>query len=358
MSRRPRALALVTLVVLLAAAPLVAQPCACDCDADSAVRVNELTLGVNIALERLPLSRCFAADLDGDARVVVAELISAVRAALNGCPNSQARLALQEARQRFAQLAAPNYEYDYQRACFCFDPSNVHIEVRNDEIVSIRDLSSGLEVVPQDPNAYLTIPQLFDFIDSALTFADVVDAEYDPASGVPLSLAVDFQREAVDDEIGIRIFDLRVIAADACRGDSDCGEVADQCIEPGGFVGCGICEDLQDECAVDSDCAGDLICEPLRPPSCPACAGPVHICQMGCDGNQACVEGEGCAADRHCRAKPCATDEDCPQHFDCDERDQVCARRACGLDGDCADAGRCVKGSCYRDFGSCEAIPP
>jgi hypothetical protein len=345
------------LFLLLAAAPLAAQPCACDCDADSAVRVNELTLGVNIALARLPLSRCFAADLDGDARVVVAELISAVRAALNGCPSSQARLALAAARQRFAALEARSYDYNYRRFCFCFDPPDVDIEVRNDEIVSIRDVTSGLEVTPQDPNAYLSIPQLFDFIDNALGFADVIDVEYDAVTGVPLSISVDFQKEAVDDELGIRISDFHSVAAEECRSDADCNGPAAQCVEPGGFVGCGICQDLEGECAVDSDCGGDLICDFSTPSAC-SCQGPVLVCQSGCAGDGDCDEGETCDTGRHCRATPCATGDDCPAQFRCVEGDAVCQRRSCGGDGDCASTGRCVNAFCYDDFGTCQATPP
>jgi hypothetical protein len=353
-----KALVLLLLLTLqLRATPLVAQSCPCDCDADLAVRVHELTLGVNIALERRPLFDCFAADVDGDERVEIAELISGVDAGLNGCAAIEARRTLAAARARFEHLAAHNYDYNYQRSCFCFDPHNVDIEVRDDEIVSIREKASGREVVPQDPNAYLTIPQLFDFIDDALGYADVIEVEYEETTGVPRSLEIDFFVPAVDDELAIRIADFRVVVEGACRSDADCDGPASRCIEPGGFVGCGICQHLEDPCTFDADCPGDLICE-LSPPSACSCQGPVLVCQQGCGGDGDCAEGENCAADRHCRAKPCSSAPDCPAQFRCSEGAGVCQRLPCSEEDDCAGSGRCVNAFCYDDFGSCEAIPP
>jgi hypothetical protein len=61
--------------------------CVGDCNKDSAVTVDELVRGVNIALGVLPLSQCAALDLDGDDKVSVDELVTAVSAALVGCPN-------------------------------------------------------------------------------------------------------------------------------------------------------------------------------------------------------------------------------------------------------------------------------
>lgn len=59
--------------------------CAGDCDGDGAVRIDELIVGVDLALRDAPAAACAALDADGDDRVVVAELIAAVAAALNGC---------------------------------------------------------------------------------------------------------------------------------------------------------------------------------------------------------------------------------------------------------------------------------
>jgi hypothetical protein len=60
--------------------------CVGDCDGDGVVAINELILGVNIALGSTPLSSCPAFDANGDGMVGINELIAAVNNALNGCP--------------------------------------------------------------------------------------------------------------------------------------------------------------------------------------------------------------------------------------------------------------------------------
>jgi hypothetical protein len=63
------------------------QGCAGDCNGNGQVTVDELLLGVNIALENLPLSACPTFDQDATGAVEVYELIAAVSNALNGCPH-------------------------------------------------------------------------------------------------------------------------------------------------------------------------------------------------------------------------------------------------------------------------------
>jgi Zn-dependent metalloprotease len=60
-------------------------PCFGDCDRNGRVLVNELVLGVNIALNRGQLSACGSFDSNNDRLVRVNELVAAVNAALRGC---------------------------------------------------------------------------------------------------------------------------------------------------------------------------------------------------------------------------------------------------------------------------------
>jgi hypothetical protein len=59
--------------------------CPGDCDDSRTVTVDELVLGVNLALDRAVMF-CAAIDPDGDRTVTVDELIRAVNATLAGCP--------------------------------------------------------------------------------------------------------------------------------------------------------------------------------------------------------------------------------------------------------------------------------
>ncbi len=78
------ALAGIALGVVLASAPAHAQ-CVGDCNNDGMVLVNELVLGVNIALGSQPVGAC-PAFANGQGEVNVAQLVKGVNNALNGCP--------------------------------------------------------------------------------------------------------------------------------------------------------------------------------------------------------------------------------------------------------------------------------
>jgi cysteine-rich repeat protein len=60
--------------------------CAGDCNGDGFVRIDELVLAVNIALERATLDACARGDLDGNGRISVDELVTSVNHTLRGCP--------------------------------------------------------------------------------------------------------------------------------------------------------------------------------------------------------------------------------------------------------------------------------
>ncbi|MBX3026535.1 hypothetical protein KF840_16645 [bacterium] len=75
-----------TLAALLATAPARAQECVGDCNGDGMVAINELIIGVNIALGSQPITACESYDVNGDGMVTINELITAVNNALNGCP--------------------------------------------------------------------------------------------------------------------------------------------------------------------------------------------------------------------------------------------------------------------------------
>ncbi len=60
-------------------------PCFGDCNFDGRIAINELILGVGIALGDQPLERCENLDIDHSGLISISELIRAVRSALLGC---------------------------------------------------------------------------------------------------------------------------------------------------------------------------------------------------------------------------------------------------------------------------------
>jgi Zn-dependent metalloprotease len=95
-----------------------APSCTGDCDGNGGVEINELILGVDIALAEQPLSACPAFDCQGDGSVGIACLVGAVDNALGGCPaapTATATLALP------TPTATPDVATDNARGFF-YDP--------------------------------------------------------------------------------------------------------------------------------------------------------------------------------------------------------------------------------------------
>jgi len=65
---------------------LAGDACIGDCDLDGIVGIDELILGVSMALGRQPFVACPAIDADGGGTISVDEIIRAVAASLRGCP--------------------------------------------------------------------------------------------------------------------------------------------------------------------------------------------------------------------------------------------------------------------------------
>jgi hypothetical protein len=372
---------LAALFVLLLAPLSLAQPCPCDCNGDSVVRVNELTTGVNIGLERLDMDSCPAADADGSDSVEVSELVAGVGAALGGCPAAQptptpvANLTAAElvaARARWREQGLFHYQYRYGLGCFCHGPHDVVLEVFDDRIAGFRDPGSGEPLPPPSfLDLYFTIDGLFAYLEASLDGADIVQVDFHPTLGYPAEVFIDHYREAVDDELWIDIRDVEPLQmAGVCRTANDCDVSFEICIEPGGFAGCGACLDHQPECESDGDC-GDRICEPVgySAATC-ACDPSILVCVDGCASDSDCPAGQNCGEDRHCAAIPCRISEcggapcndPCPDLFTCSAVIPLsgeCRRTSCSSDTDCSDrTGFCVNGECHPGPGSCDIVPP
>jgi len=69
----------------MAAVALPGQGCPGDCNGNGQVTVDELLIGVNIALGNMSMNDCGSFDGSGDGEVTVDELLAAVNMALDGC---------------------------------------------------------------------------------------------------------------------------------------------------------------------------------------------------------------------------------------------------------------------------------
>jgi hypothetical protein len=80
-----RRVSLLSALLLIIAHGTAQAQCVGDCNGDGEVTINELILGVNIALGSTPVSAC-EAFANGEGVVDIAQLIKGVNNALNGCP--------------------------------------------------------------------------------------------------------------------------------------------------------------------------------------------------------------------------------------------------------------------------------
>jgi uncharacterized repeat protein (TIGR03806 family) len=72
-------------LAVFAAAPAAAL-CTGDCNGNGMVPINELIVGVNVALGATPVTACAAFDRNGDGEVRIDELLAGVGSANTGCP--------------------------------------------------------------------------------------------------------------------------------------------------------------------------------------------------------------------------------------------------------------------------------
>lgn len=136
-------------------------------------------------------------------RLTIALGLSIAFGALDACtdvtaPESQLALA----RQRWALSNISSYDFTASRSCFCAPQSlrSVTVSVTNG-VVTQRVYADTGEPVPASESEFSTVEGLFDIVQAALArHAALVDASYDPALGVPLSISLDGNFQIADDE--------------------------------------------------------------------------------------------------------------------------------------------------------------
>ena len=82
--------AVAAVAIGLALRASTALACAGDCNGDGTVEINELVIGVDIALGQTLVAACPAMDSNGDGSITIDELIAAVNNALDNCGMSRA----------------------------------------------------------------------------------------------------------------------------------------------------------------------------------------------------------------------------------------------------------------------------
>ena len=117
-------------------------------------------------------------------------------------------------RSQWEQQGLSKYEYTLNVGCFCPYVGPVRIDVRADSVYRATLADTGLEIADPDSFNIITIDGLFEVLQRALKEADDVEVDYDAQYGFPTRIAIDYYKNAVDDEVSYRATDLQVPQVD------------------------------------------------------------------------------------------------------------------------------------------------
>jgi hypothetical protein len=134
---------------------------------------------------------------------------------LAGCdttnPGGDLRSDLDRNRSLWSAQGMTSYIYGVERVCFC--PAEARGPVRvtvEDGVVGARVyVSSGAAVDPGLEDLFPSVSDLFDVIEEAIEeSAFRVDVTYDPVTGLPVDVFIDYDQPVVDEELGFRVVEL------------------------------------------------------------------------------------------------------------------------------------------------------
>ena len=134
---------------------------------------------------------------------------------LAGCSLSPASTELEQNRALWEAQNASDCQFQLSILCFCpyYSQMPLTIKVRDGEAISISaadgsDVTPNLEYYSQAD----TIEELFGIIESAQAGgADEIKVEYDPDYGYPVSIDIDYIKQAVDDEVSYQVMNLEFL---------------------------------------------------------------------------------------------------------------------------------------------------
>ena len=135
-------------------------------------------------------------------------------ASLVGCgvtePTGEVR-TLNEAIERWAAVGPASYTYTVERLCFCGEEARgpVRVTVAGGAVIDRVYVDGGAQVRAQLADLFPDIPGLFAIIADAIASNPFdMAVTYDPTTGVPVDVWIDYVQNIADEELGFRSTDL------------------------------------------------------------------------------------------------------------------------------------------------------
>jgi hypothetical protein len=88
-------------------------------------------------------------------------------------------------RRRWDSQNLDDYRFHFARTCFCVPMGVVVVEVRDDQVVAVKDAQTGSPVTGPEAQGIPTIEQLFDEIAEAASEGTYLDVQYHSSQGYP-----------------------------------------------------------------------------------------------------------------------------------------------------------------------------
>jgi uncharacterized protein DUF6174 len=113
------------------------------------------------------------------------------------------------ARSAWRHAALTDYEYGYRKYCACHpdSPPETIVTVRGGTIVGVRhrpvDSTNEVPAKAGSEHYYWTIDELFELISSAKARGASVQATYDAERGFPKEIHIDYDKNAIGDELDV-----------------------------------------------------------------------------------------------------------------------------------------------------------
>lgn len=105
-----------------------------------------------------------------------------------------------------------SYSFTWQKSCFCDAETTapIRITVENGQITEAIFLETEAPVPAGIRAQLLTVDGLFATVQDAVDRdADSIVVSYDPNAGFPVSIAIDYEVNAADEELSISVRDFR-----------------------------------------------------------------------------------------------------------------------------------------------------
>lgn len=142
---------------------------------------------------------------------LTALLVGLTSCSITGTARTDEELELARNRQRWASSATHDYEFDFQRLCYCPQEATeqVRIVVRQDAIVSVVRIRDG-QPASTTFVVWPRVDELFADVQRSLEQnPERIDVQYDPTFGYPRSIVVDRELMAVDGGYALTAGNLR-----------------------------------------------------------------------------------------------------------------------------------------------------